>query len=58
MAEDCPERLDPAFLLYIARFRLGPGRRERLLESFRGRLIRLRRPADAEQLLASFDTRG
>lgn len=59
MAEGCPERLDPAFLLYIARFRRGPGaRNERRLQSFRGRLIRLRRPVDAEQLLASFGKRG
>ena len=59
MAEGCPERFDPAFFTYVARYRRDAGRRNgRLLENFSGQLIRLRRPREIERLLASFDKRG
>ena len=49
---DCPERLDPVFLLYVARFRAvkRPGILKRL-EGFGGEVIRLADPAGADRWL-------
>lgn len=56
MGDGCPERFDPAFLLYVARFPRN-GRRRILakLPGFEGRLVHLRRPADAADFLASLN---
>lgn len=50
--EGCPERLDPEFLLYVARFRAvkRPGIRRRL-EGFGGEVIRFGRSGDARVFL-------
>ena len=59
MAEGCPEHFNFEFLLYTARFRSTARRRnERKLQGFSGRLIRLRRPSEVEQFLASVGNRG
>ena len=59
MAEGCPEQFDLAFLVYTARFRAtARHRNEQKLRAFTGKLIRLRRPAEVERFLASFDKRG
>lgn len=54
MTQDCPERLDPAFLWYVLRWNSGPGpRTERLLQGFAGHIIRLKSPHETERWLAS-----
>ena len=55
MAEGCPERFNLPFLLYVARYPLGARRRNaRKLEGFRGKLVRLRSPREAELFLNRF----
>lgn len=45
MTEDCPERLDLAFLWYVASWRLGPGpRTAAMLRGQEGKIVRLRSP--------------
>lgn len=50
--EGCPERFDPAFLFYVARFRAvkRPGTLRRL-ENFGGEVIRFAGPAEADRWL-------
>lgn len=56
MTEHCPERLDPAFLRYVMRWKSGPGRQtEALLSGYAGRLVRLRGPCDVAQWVNSLD---
>jgi adenylate kinase family enzyme len=56
MAEGCPEQLNWAFLVYAARFPwVGRKRILAKLPAFTGRLIRVRRPRDAERFLRSLD---
>ena len=48
----CPERLDWAFLGYIAKFRRTKGPAiERRLASFQGTVVRFRRPSEAQAFL-------
>lgn len=54
MTEGCPERLDPAFLLYTLNFRrTWHGRNAAALRDFRGNVARLRSPAQAQDWLAN-----
>ncbi|MEA3038439.1 MAG: hypothetical protein QOE79_952 [Sphingomonadales bacterium] len=54
MAEGCPERIGWEFLVYAARFPwVGRKRILAKLPAFSGRLIHLRRPADASRFLRS-----
>jgi adenylate kinase family enzyme len=51
-APGCPERFDPAFLLYIARFRRSKRAKiEKALASFTGEVLRFTRPRQAETWL-------
>lgn len=52
MAPGCPERFDPAFLIYICRYRRTERERHlAALTGFSGQLLTLRRPAEAAALL-------
>ena len=52
MAPGCPERFDPAFLLYVWRYRRDHRARHlATLEKFGGRRIVLRRPGEAAALM-------
>ena len=54
MAEDCPERFDLAFLLYVARWNHGSRQRlEHRLAPHAAKVIRLRKPAAAQRWLDS-----
>ena len=54
MTEGCVERVDPAFLWYVATWRSGPRKRtEKKLFGFTGRLIRLTSPAATRRWLAT-----
>lgn len=54
MAEDCPERFDLAFLLYVARWNHGSRQRlENRLAPHAAKVIRLRKPAAAQRWLDS-----
>lgn len=53
MAPGCPERFDPAFLTYVGRYRRNDRERHlAALAGFGGRLVTLRRPAEAAAFLA------
>ena len=59
MAEGCPEQFNLGFVFYTAAFPCT--RRKRTfarLAGFKGKIIRLRNPADARRFLASFDQHG
>ncbi|HEY1299897.1 MAG TPA: hypothetical protein VGF07_05340 [Stellaceae bacterium] len=59
MAPGCPERLDPALLRYIWRYRCDHRPRHlAALEEFSGRRIVLRRPAEATALLRALACAG
>lgn len=52
MTEGCPERLDIAFLFYLARWNNGPRpKTEALLAPHIAKVIRLRRPSELDQWL-------
>ena len=54
MAQGCPEHLDLSFLLFAARFPVGPRKRiDKAVASFGGAYIRLRSPAEVEDHLSS-----
>ena len=54
MAPGCPERLDPAFLMYVVRFRAEWRIRNRdALAGFAGQVHHFTRPADAQRWLAT-----
>ena len=53
MTEGCTERLDLAFLFYVATWAMGPRKRtETKLAGFRGSLVRLESPAATKRWLA------
>lgn len=53
MTRDCPERLDPVFLWYVANFRTAwSGRNHQALDGFAGEIVRLRNPGQAQAWLA------
>lgn len=53
MTEDCPERFNLEFLVYVARWNAGPRQRlESCLALHRDKVIRLRSPAETERWLA------
>ena len=52
MTEDCPERLDLAFLWYVATWRLGPGpRTDAKLRGHEHKLVRLHSPKELARWL-------
>ena len=54
MAEDCPERFDAEFLLYVIRWNRGPRQRtEALLRGLEERVIRLKKPRALADWLAT-----
>lgn len=54
MTEGCPERIDFAFLWYVAWWRSGPGpRTEARLKAYRGTVVRLHGPRELERWLAA-----
>jgi adenylate kinase family enzyme len=54
MTEGCPERLDWAFLFYVAQWRSGPGpRTEARLAGHEHKVIRLRSPAALQRWMDS-----
>ncbi len=54
MTAGCPERFDPAFFWYVARWRSGPARRlEAALTSYSGTLVRLSSPRATADWLAA-----
>ena len=54
MAEDCPERFDAEFLLYVIRWNRGPRQRtEALLRCLEERVIRLKKPRALAEWLAT-----
>ncbi|MFM5918149.1 MAG: AAA family ATPase [Novosphingobium sp.] len=54
MTDGCPERLDPEFIVYVANFRRAwRHRNQAALGRFKGNLIAMRTPSDAERYLAS-----
>lgn len=56
MTSGCPERFDPAFFYYIARWNAGPRlRTERLLEGAACDIIRFRTPAELDGWLAKLE---
>lgn len=58
MNEGCPERLDPEFLAYVARFRSGWNQRNgEVLKDFNGRLVRFANPGEAQLWLEALPAR-
>ena len=58
MTPGCPERIDPAFWWYVARWNTGPRRRlEEALSHFEGTLLRHRRPRETARWLAGLAPR-
>lgn len=54
MTEGCPEKIDGEFLWYVATWRWGPARRlEDSLRSWRGHVVRLASPREADRWLAA-----
>ncbi len=54
MTAGCPERFDPAFFWYVARWNSGPGRRlERTLAPHAAKVVRLTSPSTAAHWLAN-----
>ncbi len=59
MAEGCPERLDPGFFAYTARFAASHrSGRQALREAFAGQWITLRSTTEIRRFLASMPQRG
>lgn len=58
MTEGCPERLDLAFLLYVARWNYGPRQRlEGRIGAYRDKVIRLKNSREAQRWLDSLARR-
>ncbi len=58
MGADCPERFDPAFFWYVARWNSGPRvRLHKRLEGHWDKVVRLRSPNEAQDFLDSLPAR-
>lgn len=54
LSDGCEERLDPAFLLYVARWNSGPRlRTEAKIEGYEDKIVRLASPKQLDQWLAA-----